>query len=114
MTLITRDEHGNPVSAEVAFGVVDESVYAIQDDYASDPLRFFFGRKRSLQVQTHSTFQQKRYLRLEEDKDGNLVMAGNRQDLVGGVAGLAAGAVRGELGHDFSRRASNGREFFCR
>ena len=81
MTLITRDEHGNPVSAEVAFGVVDDSVYAIQDDYASDPLRFFFGRKRSLQVQTPSTFQQMRYLRLEEDKDGNLVMAGNRQDL---------------------------------
>ena len=113
MTLITRDEHGNPVSAEVAFGVVDDSVYAIQDDYASDPLRFFFGRKRSLQVQTQSTFQQKRYLRLEEDKDGNLVMAGNRQDLGGGVAGLARGASRGELGHDFSRRASNGREFFA-
>ena len=115
MTLMTRDEHGNPVSAEVAFGVVDDSVYAIQDDYASDPLRFFFGRKRSLQVQTQSTFQQKSYLRLEEDKDGNLVIAGNRQDRGGGVAGLATGASRGVLGVDFSRRASasNGREFFA-
>ena len=115
MTLMTRDEHGNPVSAEVAFGVVDDSVYAIQDDYASDPLRFFFGRKRSLQVQTQSTFKQKSYLRLEEDKDGNLVIAGNRQDRGGGVAGLATGASRGVLGVDFSRRASasNGREFFA-
>ena len=115
MTLMTRDEHGNPVSAEVAFGVVDDSVYAIQDDYASDPLRFFFGRKRSLQVQTQSTFQQKSCLRLEEDKDGNLVIAGNRQDRGGGVAGLATGASRGVLGVDFSRRASasNGREFFA-
>ena len=108
MTLITRDEHGNPVSAEVAFGVVDDSVYAIQDDYASDPLRFFFGRKRSLQVQTQSTFQQKRYLRLEEDKDGNLVMAGNRQDLGGGVAGVATGASRGSLGRDLRERSERG------
>ena len=104
MTLITRDEHGNPVSAEVAFGVVDDSVYAIQDDYASDPLRFFFGRKRSLQVQTQSTFQQKRYLRLEEDADGNLIMAGNRQDLGGGIAGVVS---RGAVGQD--RRSRSGR-----
>jgi uncharacterized protein YfaS (alpha-2-macroglobulin family) len=104
MTLITRDEHGNPVSAEVAFGVVDDSVYAIQDDYASDPLRFFFGRKRTLQVQTQSTFQQKRYLRLEEDADGNLIMAGNRQDLGGGIAGVVS---RGAVGQD--RRSRSGR-----
>ena len=110
MTLITRDEHGNPVSAEVAFGVVDDSVYAIQDDYASDPLRFFFGRKRGLNVQTQSTFQQKSYLRLEEDKDGNLVMTGNRQDRGRGVAGQAMGASRGELSSSL-RHSSNGREF---
>ena len=107
MTLITRDEHGNPVSAEVAFGVVDDSVYAIQDDYASDPLRFFFGRKRSLQVQTQSTFQQKRYLRLEEDADGNLIMAGARQDLGGGIGGGVPprGAVGQELSRDISSRS---------
>ncbi len=116
MTLITRDEDGNPVSAEVAFGVVDDSVYAIQDEYASDPLRFFFGRKRGLNVQTQSTFQQKSYRRLKEDKDGNLVMVGNRQDRGGGMAGPASvsGAARGELGRDFSRRhASNGRALFA-
>ena len=103
ITLITRDENGNPVSAEVALGVVDESVYAIQDDYASDPLRFFFGKKRGLNVQTQSTFQQKQYLRLEENKEGDLIVAGARQDRGGGVARGIAG---GELGRDSRNRGS--------
>ena len=37
LTVRTRDASGEPVSAEVAIGVVDDSVYAIQSDYATDP-----------------------------------------------------------------------------
>ena len=68
LTVRTRDASGEPVSAEVAIGVVDDSVYAIQSDYATDPLRHFFGQKRTLQVQTMSTFQQRAYLSTKDDK----------------------------------------------
>ena len=68
LTVRTRDASGEPVSAEVAIGVVDDSVYAIQSDYATDPLRHFFGQKRTLQVQTMSTFQQRAYLTTKDDK----------------------------------------------
>ncbi len=68
LTVRTRDAAGEAVSAEVAIGVVDDSVYAIQGDYATDPLRHFFGQKRSLQVQTLSTFQQRAYLTVKDEK----------------------------------------------
>jgi uncharacterized protein YfaS (alpha-2-macroglobulin family) len=42
-TIRTRDEEGKPVSAEVALGVVDESLYAIVPDYTPDIRRFFWG-----------------------------------------------------------------------
>src|SRR5439155_415317 len=42
----TRNDAGRPVSAEVAFGLVDESVFYIQSDYAGDPRQFYFGTKR--------------------------------------------------------------------
>lgn len=64
LTIDARDENNNPVSAEIALGLVDESVYYIQSDYAGDPRQFYFGSKRSLNVQSFNTFQQKRYVRL--------------------------------------------------
>jgi alpha-2-macroglobulin len=42
-TIRTRDEEGNPISAEVALGVVDEAIYAIMPDYTPDIRRFFWG-----------------------------------------------------------------------
>lgn len=69
LTVTTRDDTGKPVSAEVALGLVDESVFYIQDDYAGDPRQFFFGTKRSDQVQTQSTMNQKRYVNLVEWKN---------------------------------------------
>ena len=73
LTVTTRDHEGNPVSAEVALGLVDESVYAIQQDLASDPRQFFFGQKRTQRPQTKSTFQFKSYLKLVEGEKGNLL-----------------------------------------
>ncbi|MFO1477207.1 MAG: alpha-2-macroglobulin family protein [Verrucomicrobiota bacterium] len=67
-TVTTRDDSGKPVSAEVALGVVDDSVYYIQSDYAGDPRRFFFGQLRPLLVQTASTMNQRAYRRLLFDK----------------------------------------------
>jgi uncharacterized protein YfaS (alpha-2-macroglobulin family) len=69
ITITTTDSQGNPVSAEIAVGTVDESVYAIQAEYAADPRQFFYGRKRQRLVQTTSSFQLKSYARLVEDED---------------------------------------------
>ncbi len=63
LTVTARDHNGEPVAAEVALALVDESVFSIQDDYAGDPRRFFYGTKRPRVVQTRSTFQQKAYAR---------------------------------------------------
>ncbi|HXG66363.1 MAG TPA: alpha-2-macroglobulin family protein, partial [Blastocatellia bacterium] len=66
LTVTTRDHDGKPVAAEVALGLVDESVYYIQQDYAGDPRQFYYGSKRPQTVQTQSTLQQKSYAKLVE------------------------------------------------
>ena len=68
-TVTTRDHAGKPVSAEVAFSLVDESVFYIQSDYAGDPRQFYFGTKRNQIVQTQSTMNQKSYVKLVEDEE---------------------------------------------
>ena len=73
LTVTTLDHAGNPVSAEVALGLVDESVYTIQQDLAPDPRKFFFGKKRIQRLQTRSTFQFKSYLKLVEGEKGRLL-----------------------------------------
>jgi alpha-2-macroglobulin len=66
LTVTTRDADGEPVAAEVALGMVDESVFYIQQDYAGDPRQFYYGHKRRQYVQTMSTFNHKQYLKLVE------------------------------------------------
>ena len=46
LTVRTRTHDGEPVAAEVALALVDDSVAAIQGDYAGDPRAFFFGERR--------------------------------------------------------------------
>src|SRR5581483_3197923 len=65
-TITTRNDHNQPIATEIAFGLVDESVYYIQSDYAGDPRQFYFGTKRPQEVQTQSTFNQKSYAKLIE------------------------------------------------
>jgi len=66
-----KDANGRPVSAEIALGLIDESVKYIQQDYAGDPRQFYYGRKRGHTVFTSSTLNQKRYTRFTE-VDGQL------------------------------------------
>jgi hypothetical protein len=73
LTVITRDYDDKPISAEVALGLVDESVYYIQQDYAGDPRPFYFGAKRRLHIQTQSTFQQKSYAKLAQGEGDQLI-----------------------------------------
>ena len=72
-TITTRDDQGKPVSTEVAFGLVDESVFYIQSDYAGDPRQFYFGTKRQQQIQTQSTMNQKSYAKLVFDEKEQLI-----------------------------------------
>ena len=80
-TISTRDDAGQPVSTEVAFGVVDESIFYVQQDYAGDPRQFFYGTKRAQMVQTQSTLNYKRYARLRKDEKDRLY---DEEDLKGG------------------------------
>ena len=64
LTVTTRDRQGRPVAAEVALGLIDESVLYIQRDLAGDPRQFYYGTKRARHVQTQSTLQQKPYAKL--------------------------------------------------
>ncbi|MGB9178495.1 MAG: alpha-2-macroglobulin family protein [Pyrinomonadaceae bacterium] len=75
LTIKTSDQKGQPVAAEVALGMVDESVFYIQKDLAGDPRQFYYGTKRAQYVQTLSTFQQKSYVKL-------LVGAGQQLQMV--------------------------------
>ncbi len=73
VTISTRDRHGKPVAAEVALGLIDASVFYIQEDTTGDPRQFYFGTKRMLRSQVSSTFQQKSYARLVEGRDKTLI-----------------------------------------
>jgi uncharacterized protein YfaS (alpha-2-macroglobulin family) len=81
--ITTKDVDGRPVAAEVALGLIDESVKYIQQDYAGDPRQFYYGSKRALQVQTQSTFHQKSYARLVELQKGQLVDRKDGEDDLG-------------------------------
>jgi hypothetical protein len=73
LTVTTRDSQGKPVSDELSLGLVDDSVYYIQQDLAIDPRQFYFGSKRVQSVQTQSTFYQKSYTKLVEGEEKVLV-----------------------------------------
>ena len=80
LLVTTRDHEGKPVAAEVAVGLVDESVYYIQSDYAGDPRKFFFGTKRQQRTQTQSTFNQKSYAKLVEWEEDGVKMVLEQSD----------------------------------
>jgi hypothetical protein len=56
-TIKATDSRGNPVQAELSVGVVDESIYAIREDYTPDIKKFFYQKNPNL-VQTSYSFAQ--------------------------------------------------------
>ena len=66
LSVSIKDTNGRPVSAEVALGLVDQSVQYIQQEYAGDPRQFYFGSKRAHLVQTRSTLSERSYAQLVE------------------------------------------------
>jgi uncharacterized protein YfaS (alpha-2-macroglobulin family) len=73
LTVSTRDREGRPVAAEVALGLIDESLFYIQQDVTQDLRQFYFGTKRFAQTNLHSTFQMKPYAKLLEGADRQLI-----------------------------------------
>ena len=105
LSIATKDADGRPVSAEVALGLVDQSVQYIQQDYAGDPRQFYYGHKRGHSVLTQSTLSQKTYIQLVEvegelrdrryvgakEKDDNETMGESAPVNAGVGAGVDAG-----------------------
>ena len=58
------DDEGNPVTAELSIGLVDEAVYQIQPEFAPDIRQFFFGDRRQYAIRSSSTFSFKPYFKL--------------------------------------------------
>ncbi len=56
-TIETLNEKGEPVSAELSLGLVDASIYYIQEELADDIRKFFYGDKRYNRVITNSSFE---------------------------------------------------------
>ncbi|MCZ6602934.1 MAG: MG2 domain-containing protein, partial [Planctomycetota bacterium] len=111
VTIKTRDRNGKPVSAEVSLGLVDESVYAIQSDYAGDPRKFFYGSKRRQIVRTRGTFNHKRFTKLALGDEERLIEVAVR-DLYRREEGEKLGAkkeMKGKARADSSAEASGGR-----
>ncbi len=74
--IATAGTDGKPVAAEVAFGIVDDSIYALQDEYGLDIRRHFIHR-RADQVATSSSLTYYDWGRAEEkEKDGDKLQQG--------------------------------------
>ena len=56
VSIRTLDANGKPIQAEVALGIADEALYAIQNEYAKDPREFFSNPLRWQQVRTYNSF----------------------------------------------------------
>lgn len=88
-----KDVNGRPVSAEIALGLIDESVKYIQDDLAGDPRQFYYGTKRGNSVNTSSTLNYRTYMRLTE-VNGQVLDAKEVGKNQIGDYGLIAGEMR--------------------
>ncbi len=73
LQVTTRDSNGRPVAAEVALGLIDSSVFYVQQDTAGDPRQFYFGTKRQSRSQVQSTFQLKSYAKLVIGEKNELI-----------------------------------------
>ncbi|MCB9747277.1 MAG: tetratricopeptide repeat protein, partial [Candidatus Omnitrophica bacterium] len=74
------DKNGQPVQSEISLGIVDGSVYYIQQEFVQDIRQFFYGEKRQQAVQMNTSFYQRAYQSLDlfADKKGTVVTENER------------------------------------
>ena len=92
-TILAKDHAGRPVQADVALGIVDESIYALQSEYAAD-IRRFFVRRRWNRVRTDTSLRFYDWGRMRaEDKEEleETADAGESIGIGGGAGGARAG-----------------------
>ena len=80
------DKNGHPVAGEISLGLVDASVYYIQEEYAKDIREFFYGTKRQQTVQLQTSFNQRSYQKLELDKNAKIIEGDDGTVLQGSVS----------------------------
>jgi uncharacterized protein YfaS (alpha-2-macroglobulin family) len=80
-TVTSRDAEGQPVSAEIALAVADESVFAIQGELAEDPRTFFHARRRPQRVQTGTSMDRMAFAAWLEGEQSRLApqLSGTRR-----------------------------------
>lgn len=66
------DKDGKPVAGEVTIGLTDAAIYYIQDEFAPDIRKFFYGDKRQQTIQTQASFYQRAYMKFVRNDDGTL------------------------------------------
>ncbi|HAB15521.1 MAG TPA: alpha-2-macroglobulin, partial [Verrucomicrobiales bacterium] len=89
LNVTTRDWTGEPVAAEVAVSLVDESVFYIQNTLAPDPRQFFFGDRRWSSPSLGSSFDTGVYRRFYRAADGSV--RDRDEPEIRGASGLSAG-----------------------
>lgn len=72
LSVLVKDARGEPVAAELTLSVVDESVLAIQSEYAGDPRPFFHGERRRHDVQSSASTDSRSFRRFVKDAKGRL------------------------------------------
>jgi len=113
LTVITTNDKGEPVAAEVALGVADDAVAYIQQDYAGDPRQFYFAHKRQALMRTQSTLNVKSYAKFLENAQKQLVDARDFEEgRRSGLGGKERGAdkkdeFRGVVGSQIGGLSSN-------
>ena len=90
-TVTTTGADGRPVAAEVSLGVVDESIYALQDEYAWD-IRKHFIHRRGNEVGTSTSLQYWDYGQAEAKKE---LAATDAKPAAPAAKAAASGELRG-------------------
>jgi hypothetical protein len=97
----TTGADGKPVAAEVAVGIVDDSIYALQDEYAPDIRKHFIHRK-GVEVATSTSLYYHDWGHAEEKQQGAAKPAA-----AGAPMHQGFGALREEAGGEGLRKNRN-------
>ncbi len=103
--IVTTGADGKPVAAEVAFGIVDDAIYALQDEYAPDVRKFFIHR-RGIEVATSNSLQYYDYGHANEKRKAGALGAAKEMDAAAPAAAPMAKAEAGGARDDKDRGAA--------
>lgn len=92
--LTVKDAEGRPVRGEFALAISDEAIEAIQEDYAGDPVEFFWGKDRPDRLASVSSVSRFPFFRGEPSAEAEVTGAFG----FGAGAGGNAARMRGKKG----------------